>query len=200
LPPNPHPAHSSIPPEHGTKPGASVRIRTPRDSDGAQIWRLARESQTLDLNSPYSYLLLCRHFPETCLVAESEGNLTGFVTGYRPPGRDDTVFIWQIAVASHSRRTGLGRQLVDSLLARLTPAGVRFLEATVAPGNHSSRSLFFSVARDNRVPCTESPFFGRELFPAAGEGASPHEPELLLRLGPFERRGPGDDHRKPKEA
>lgn len=164
------------------------------------MWDLARQAPGLDLNSAYSYLILCRHFPETCVVAGSGRTLAGFLTGYLPPGRDDTVFVWQIAVAPGARRGGLGRRLIEALLDRLHPAGVRFLEATVSPGNQASLALFRAVARDHHVQYTESPFFEAEDFPTDGAGAAPHPPEMLLRLGPFERRGPGDDHRKPKEA
>lgn len=162
------------------------------------MWLLASQSPSLDLNSPYSYLVLCRHFPETCLVAEFGGKLAGFVTGYLPPGRPDTLFTWQIAVAATARRTGLGRRLIDGLLDRLVPTGVRYLEATVSPGNQASRALFQAVARDRGVALKESPFFDESLFPVR-EGGPRHEPEVLLHLGPFDRSGTqvGD---QPKET
>lgn len=165
------------------------------------MWQLTSQSPALDLNSTYSYLLLCRHFSQTCLVAEcgSDLPLAGFVTGYLPPGHPDTLFVWQIAVAADARRTGLGRRLIDALLDRLLPTGVRFLQATVSPGNQASRALFRSVARDRGVHLQESAFFDETLFPA--EAGSPmHEPEMLLQLGPFDRTGRQDGGDQPKEA
>ncbi|MGY5138554.1 diaminobutyrate acetyltransferase, partial [Streptomyces nigrescens] len=41
------------------------KLDTPRVEDGAAIWRIARDSKTLDLNSSYSYLLWCRDFAAT---------------------------------------------------------------------------------------------------------------------------------------
>lgn len=164
-------------------------------TDGAQMWGLTARCSALDLNSPYSYLLMCRHFAQTCLVAESQGTLVGFVTGYHPPGRNDTIFVWQIAVAPESRRSGLGRRLIDTLLDRLVPTGVRFLEATVAPKNQASLNLFRSVARDHGVHYRESVFFEPELFDS-GELATPHETEILLQLGPFNRAGIHDGDRE----
>jgi len=153
-------------------------------SDGPSIWHLVKRSPGLDLNSPYCYLLLCSHFCETCLVAESEGALNGFVTAYVPPGRPDTIFLWQIAVEAESKGRGLGRRLVDTLLDRL-PEEIAFLEATVTPANTASRSLFQAVARDKGTSLTESAFFGPELFPPGGSDPSGHEPELLIRVGPM---------------
>lgn len=149
------------------------------------MWDLARQSPTLDLNSPYSYLILCRHFADTCVVADLGGELAGFLTGYLLPQRSDTVFVWQIAVSAVAQRSGLGRSMVTTLLDRVLPRGVRFLEASATPENSASHALFRSVARRHGVRCTESPFFRAEHFPAEGEGAIPHQPELLLRLGPF---------------
>lgn len=160
-------------------------------SDGPLIWELTKRSPGLDLNSPYCYLLLCSHFSDTCLVAESDGALAGFVTAYVPPGRPDTIFVWQIAVAEDFRRAGLGRRLVDGLLDRLA-GEVAFLEATVTPSNEGSRSLFRAVARSRAAPMTESPFFEPEMFPT-GDGDPPgHEPELLLHVGPMGRMEKSD--------
>jgi L-2,4-diaminobutyric acid acetyltransferase len=161
------------------------------------MWHLASRSPGLDLNSPYTYLILCRHFSRTCLVARAPEGLAGFVTGYLLPDRTDTLFIWQIAVASTHRRTGLGRRLVDSLLTDLVPLGIRHLQATVTPGNEASLALFSAVARDYGVECRRSPFFSAEMFPAQ-DPASPHQPELLLHLGPFDRSGKrnGDEYQK----
>ncbi len=54
--------------------------------DGAAIWRIARDSKVLDLNSSYSYLLWCRDFAATSAVARGEnGEPIAFVTGYLRP-------------------------------------------------------------------------------------------------------------------
>jgi len=184
--------------------GLDVGLRTPSVRDGSEIWRLTSRCPGLDLNSPYCYLLLCRHFSETCLVAEADGTLKGFITGYLPPGQPDTIFVWQIAVAPDSRRLGLGRRLVDALLDRALRAGVRFLEATVTPSNEASRRLFRAVARDWGARYQESKLFDPELFPDDNTGPDAHEPELLLRLGPLVRVEPldieGDQQRSPAHA
>jgi L-2,4-diaminobutyric acid acetyltransferase len=154
-------------------------VREPRIEDAERMWRLVRDSGTLDLNSGYAYLLLCRHFRNTCLLAEDDdGAIAGFVVGYRPPDAEDTMFVWQIGVSTRHRRRGVGRTLLLALLDRLER--VRFLEATVTPSNEPSRRLFRSVARSLDARFETRPYFDEDVLPE-----SDHEPETLVRIGPL---------------
>ena len=157
-----------------------ARFRTVRVDDAAGMWRLVRHCGVLDLNSPYAYLLLCRHHHRTCLVAEEAGSLVGFVTAYVPPTDPEVVFVWQVGVADSHRRHGVGRALIDELLDRCPEA--RFLECTVAPSNDASLALFRAVAAARRVPIEVRPGFAAEHFPAE---ASAHEREDVVRVGPL---------------
>lgn len=156
------------------------RMRPPCLADAAAIWGLVRDSNVLDLNSPYAYMLLCSDFAETCVVAERAGQLVGFVGGYRPPLRPHSVFVWQIVTARAAQRCGLGARLLDSLLARSACCGVRFLEATLTPSNEASQALFQGFAQRRGVPLLREPAFAAELFPTAD-----HEDEVRLRIGPL---------------
>ena len=142
------------------------------------MWSLAGESGGLERNSAYFYLLFCMDFAETCVVAELDGRLAGFVLGHRPPARPDTVFVWQIGVAPWMRRQGLAGRLLETLLTQqASPA--RWLEATVSPENIASARLFRALASRRDVPCEESDFMAAELFPGS------HPPERLFRIGPL---------------
>lgn len=158
-------------------PGA-LRFRAARPQDGAAMWSLVREMGGLELNSAYFYVLFCMDFARTCVVAEQDGTLAGFVLGHRPPGRPDTVFVWQIGVAPWMRRRGLAGQLLEALLANQSPPA-RWLEATVSPDNTASARLFRALARAQGVACGESDFMAAELFPGR------HPPERLFRIGPL---------------
>lgn len=173
--------------------GNPLHIRWPVASDARQVWAVVRDGGVLDLNSPYAYLLLCTDFADTSLVAEDRGRVVGFVAAYRPPPRPDVIFVWQVAVADAAQRRGLGHALLDELVTRLTPRGVRFLEATVTPSNRPSWALFRGLATKHGVRCQEEVRFPVDLFPTAE-----HEEEVRVRLGPFahhdeKRRGEGVD-------
>lgn len=139
-----------------------------------------KQTSALDENSPYAYLLLCTDFAETGAVAEGDGGLAGFVLGYRPPARPESYFVWQIGVANEARGQGLGHALLEWVVDRARPLGVRFLEATVTPSNHASQALFEAFARRTGSAVSEETAFAADLFPGAD-----HEAEVRIRIGPL---------------
>lgn len=161
-------------------PPSEIFLRRPCLDDAASLWQLASDNG-LDLNSPYAYLLLCRDFTDTCLVADTRTGVVGFVTGYLPPSRPDVLFVWQVAVDAAARQRGIGRSLVDELVTSAARQGARFLESTVTPSNEASRRVFESVAARRSAPLS-----AHLLFDAAAFAGPAHEEELLLRIGPLQ--------------
>ena len=159
----------------------SIKIRNPDINDGAKIWGLIHESKPLDPNSSYLYLLLCQHFSNTCLVADCDARLLGFVSAYFPPKLRNVIFIWQIAVHKSARGHGLAKDLLHKLLQRDECKGIKFIETTVSPSNEASKKLFRSFARDLNVECQQMAFFPKNIFPPEEN----HEEENLFRLGPL---------------
>lgn len=157
-------------------------LRRPTVDDAATIWQLVREAGILDENSLYAYLLLCRDFAETCLVAEHDARLVAFVTGYRPPGRSDSLFVWQIGVHASFHRRGLGLRLLLELVrnCQSKEPRIQFVEATIASSNVASRRLFHRLADHLGAPLHESVGFTEEHFHSSG-----HEAEPVIRIGPF---------------
>ncbi|MGW2204510.1 diaminobutyrate acetyltransferase [Streptomyces sp. NPDC001774] len=165
---------------------AAMTLESPRVEDGAAIWRIARDSRVLDLNSSYSYLLWCRDFAATSLVARAaDGEPVGFVTGYLRPDRPGTLVVWQIAVDESQRGRGLAGVLLDALTARVSPEAV---ETTITPDNTPSDRLFTSYAARHRLPLEREVLFDGGLFPDTADGAA-HQPEVLYRIGPFHTPG-----------
>lgn len=179
-----------------TRTSETVTFGVPSLPDGARMWRLAHASGTLDLNSPYTYLLAASHFADTSVVASDSAeaadggaDLAGFVFGYLRPDAPDTVFVWQVAVADSHRGRGLGGGMLSALVDRLAPTGCRYLECSITPDNLASHALFASFARDRGASLTT----GEVLFAASDfPTAAAHEPELLCRIGPLS--GPTNDH------
>ncbi len=160
-----------------------LQLRKPYVEDGEAIWQLVKETGVLDLNSPYSYLMLCKHFCNTCVVAEHNEKIVGFISGFKPPANPDVIFIWQVAVAESQRKHGLGISMLKAILAREECREVELLELTVSPSNVPAQALYHKLARDLDVPCDVSECFSADLFPAGN-----HEPEMLYRIGPFPQR------------
>lgn len=159
---------------------AEVALGTPAVAHGAQIRRLVSQCPPLDVNSTYAYLLLCKHFAETCVRAEADGRTVGFVSAYRPPRHPDVLFVWQVAVAAPMRGRQLATRMLRALLQRDSTRGCRYLETTVSPSNGPSRRVFQALARNLGAPVAERMLFGERDF-----GSEEHEPEVLIRIGPI---------------
>jgi L-2,4-diaminobutyric acid acetyltransferase len=158
-----------------------VILRQPVSSDSQAMREIAQDSQVLSVNSTYYYALLARHFQGTCLVAETEGRVCGYVTGYCLPDQPDTLFVWQVGVTRAWQGKGLGKKLLIGLINKKEPD---FLEATIVLDNQASINLFRSVARYFSVGHTfaQTPFFSKEDL-GVGELA-----EHLMQVGPFKTK------------
>ncbi len=161
-------------------PNSLITLDAPTVEDGAAIWRIARDSKTLDLNSSYSYLLWCRDFARTSVVArDRDAKPVGFVTGYLRPTRPDTLVVWQVAVDHSHRGRGLAAAMLDGLAERVRVQGVRQIETTITPDNEASNRLFTSFGERHGATVTRRVLFDGGHFPDG------HDPEVLYRIGPI---------------
>jgi len=162
----------------------TLTMRRPGIQDAAAIHELVCRCPPLDVNSGYLYLMLCFHHADTCVVAETnEGEIVGFVSGYRLPRQMETLFVWQVAVDEWARGQGLALRMVEELVDRADAcSGVTDLETTISPGNIASRRVFERFA-ERRGAEMDRP----TRFTGAMLGEGEHEDEILFRIGPFSR-------------
>ena len=170
-----------------------LSIRRAERRDAARIEELVEQSEALDVNSCYAYLLLCEHFSATCLVADAidaagrpHDELAGFVTAYRPPSRNEAIFVWQIGVAPWARQRQLAKELLMALISQPACQDVERLEATIAPANVASQRLFASFAREVNAEITCVEGFSVDDFGGMPKGALEHLPEPLYQIGPIQ--------------
>lgn len=157
-----------------------VQLRAPRLNDGKAVHELIAASPPLDLNSSYSYFLLCSHFADTCVVAERDGQVAGFLSAYLIPNDMHSLFIWQIAVDASLRGQGMAGRMLEAVLARPACAAVRALQTTVSPSNRASRRVFERFAEQHGLRMEQSVFLHSADF-----GAENHEQEILFHIGPL---------------
>ena len=167
---------------HSEFDGETIKIRRSRleYGDGGAMWRLARESGVLEENAEYTYHMFSHLFGETSTVADLNGRAVGFVAGFRPPYRQDSLFVWQIAVDEQARGRGLAAAMLHGLIQRLSPR-IHYLEATVTPSNEASMRTFRKIARDLDTNVTEE-----VLFPGNRFHGPSHEDEVMFRIGPID--------------
>lgn len=178
----PSPTMSTEPTDTAAARGSEIILRHPRLGDGAQLWRIARDSRVLDVNTSYAYLLWCRDFEATSMVVECGGQAVGFVIGYVRPDAPDTLFVWQIAVDAEFRGRGLAAKLLHALLDSVAPAGINTLETTISPDNSASQALFSAVARERGAQLRTEELFEAHHFPDS------HEAEHLYIISPAQRQ------------
>lgn len=158
-----------------------IHFRQPVIPDAPLIEQLIKRSPPLDLNSLYCYLLICKHFHATSVVACDTDGICGFISAYLRPDKQDTLFVWQVAVKNECRGQGIAGSMLSQIISRTYTAPLRYLETTVTPSNKSSKALFSSFASSLGAPLVQS-----VLFETADFGEQSHEEEVLFRIGPFD--------------
>lgn len=161
-------------------PESDISLRLPELADGKPVHELIQRCPPLDVNSSYNYFLLCSHFRGTCIIAEKDGSICGFLSAYLLPEQPDTLFIWQMAVDNTARGSGLAGRMLDEVLHRPACREVRFVETTISPDNIPSRRVFERLAERLGTITSEMAFLEARHF-----GGEAHDDERLIRLGPI---------------
>ncbi|MEA3405461.1 MAG: diaminobutyrate acetyltransferase [Pseudomonadota bacterium] len=158
-----------------------ISFRLPKIEDGIAIYKLIKQSPPLDLNSSYLYFLQATHFADTCLLAEKDGEIVGFISGYFRPDGNDSLFIWQIAVSEKARGQGLAKRLVYQLIRNQANRPI-VLEVccTISPSNTVSQNLFKSFAEQHGLIIEKEPFLESRHF--GSDSADSHDAEDLYRI------------------
>ncbi len=159
----------------------SVKFRPPNALDGHAITALIKNAPPLDNNASYCNLLQCTHFASTCVVAELNHLIVGWLSAYIPPDQHDHIFIWQVAVAAAARGKGLAKHLLMALLMRSDLANVSYLITTITQDNQASWAVFEGFARSHQLSLSTEPYFEKERH---FQGS--HETEFLVKIGPFD--------------
>ena len=161
---------------------SGVILRKPTAEDGQSVHQLITRTPELDSNSCYCNLLQCSHFSDTSIIAERQGKILGFISGYLKPQYPETLFIWQVAVSSDVRGYGLGGKMLRQLLERKESTSVTHLETTITANNKASWALFNRLAEHFDAPLERSVMFDR-----IAHFNDEHDSELLARIGPLTR-------------
>jgi ribosomal protein S18 acetylase RimI-like enzyme len=110
------------------------------------------------------------HFRDTSFVAEEDGDLAGFLCGFRSQTFDDEAYIHFVGIDPARRGSGLGRALYERFFDAIAPRTV--VRAVTSPVNE--RSVAFHRALGFKVEEVQADYDGR------GEARV----RLVKRLGP----------------
>lgn len=154
--------------------------REPTAADGQAIAQLIASCPPLDRNSLYCNLLQTTHFARSCIMAERDGELVGWISGYRLPEEPTTMFVWQVAVHESARGLGLGVAMLRALFERPGVVGAERLVTTITPSNVVSRRMFARFAEDHGAKLCAEPWFDRQQH-----FGGCHESEECISIGPL---------------
>ncbi len=172
------PDESMAPDETAIPEPTSVTFRKPVPEDGSEIWNLIRECKPLDENSMYCNLIQADHFADTCVVAEVDGEILGWISGHMIPN-DDSFFVWQVAVSPRARGLGLGKRMLQELIDRDECAEARHMKTTITKSNDASWGLFRSFAKSIGGEIEDEPHFEEDVH---FDGSAPTEHMVSISI------------------
>jgi len=158
------------------KKARTPKLRKPNAEDGAAIWRLIRDCKPLDENSLYANLIQADHFRDTCVVAELDGDIVGWISGHMIPAQD-AFFVWQVAVSPKARGRGLWITMLLELVKRDETRDAKTLKTTITRDNDASWGVFRSFANHFGGDLSDAPHFTND---AHFEGA--HDTEHMVTI------------------
>lgn len=170
-----------------------LTLRAPTSEDGSGVWQLIQDSGPLDENSIYCNTLQCDQFGDTCVIAEIDGRIVGWVSAFIEPSDPESLFIWQVAVDSKARGIGVARRMLDHLLAREVCAEVTRLRTTITADNAASWALFNAFADRMDAEIEREPHYERDKH---FEGR--HATEYMVTIGEFDAAGGRDESNDPQ--
>ena len=155
-----------------------IHFRLPLAEDGMAVHQLISRCPPLDPNSVYCNLLQCSDFSNTSIIAVTpDDQVVGFISGYLPPQRAETLFVWQVALDEKWRGKGLAKQMLSNLFDR--QKNISHLETTISPGNAASERLFESFFESRDMLVAKTVRFSRQ-----HHFNDQHPDEILYRGGP----------------
>lgn len=106
--------------------------------------------------------LFFEHFQPTSFVIEAEGEMWGFLVGFRSQTTPEQAYIHFVGINPAHRKAGLGRQLYEHFFATVHKLGCTEVRSITGPINRGSiafhRQMGFEVlpgdAEDNGVAVT----------------------------------------------
>lgn len=152
-------------------------FRNPNKKDGDDIHQLIESCPPLDTNSSYCNFLQSFHFKDTCIVAEFDGELAGFISGYCKPSSPKDLFVWQVAVSPNHRGKGLAFSMLKALLERESLKAIECVETTITESNQASWSLFKKLDKENGNTGSKTIFLDE-----AEHFKGKHDTEYLYRI------------------
>ena len=163
-----------------SKKNSAIKITHPRKEDGISVAELIKRCPPLDLNSTYHYLIQSHYFSKTCSIAFDNKKVVAFVSGFINSSKNNSLFIWQVAIDENYRGKELGIELIEFILNQ--NKNLDSIETTVTETNLASRRMFEKFCEKYQIKLSEQTLFNKEQ-----DFSNEHDSEILLKIGPLNK-------------
>ena len=119
-----------------------INIRNPKESEFEKIYNFVSRCKPLESYGDHFYRIMLRYFNNTCLIAEEENNILGFILGVISQTDPKSYFLWQIGVNPEVQGQGIGRKMLEHIEIELKRKNINRIELTIDPENKASQKLF----------------------------------------------------------
>jgi GNAT superfamily N-acetyltransferase len=120
------------------EPDTGVRIRPIRPSDYRAVIAVIDDWWGGRHMADMLPRLFFEHFTDTSFAAERDGELAGFLVGFRSQSRPGEAYIHFVGIHPGERGHGLGRQLYERFFEAVRARGCDRVRAVTSPVNHGS--------------------------------------------------------------
>lgn len=120
----------------------TLKIRKADEKDFLSVYNFVSRCKPLENYSEHFYKIMLRYFGNSCIIAEFNDEIVGFVMGFRSQVDNDKFFLWQIGVFSYHRGKEIGKMLLEKFEKVAKELGCKKIEVTVDPENIPSQKLF----------------------------------------------------------
>jgi len=151
------------------------------------VWDLIQKSGPLDENSMYCNIVQCDHFADTCVIAELDGEIVGWISAFIPPDAPDTLFVWQVAVGESARGCGVAKKMLNELFERPVCADITQLKTTITADNDASWALFNSFADNMDAELDHEPHYEED-----AHFGGKHATEYMVTISEVDRQAADD--------
>lgn len=152
-----------------------IVLENPKKEDAVSLKNIAVKTNSLDVNSTYSYALIGGHFFKTSIVAKQDDKAVGFISAYFLPSDPKALFVWQVAVDPDYHKRGIAGAMLRDIYLR-NKNEIEKVQTTISPSNAGSNALFDSFAKRYGFKISQRVFLSEDQF----EGD--HEKEIMKIL------------------
>jgi len=120
----------------------TLQIRKADEKEFPSVYNFVSSCKPLESYPEHFYKIMLRYFGNSCIIAEFNGEIVGFVMGFTSQVDDKKLFLWQIGVANLLRGNEIAKMLLEKFEKVAKKLGCKRIEVTVDPENIPSQKLF----------------------------------------------------------